>query len=107
MPWGILVGIRPTKIVHDAFKRGLNEESIREILKEKYLVSKEKIDLLLEVAKNEAPFLDLPKNLVALYIGIPFCPTRCAYCSFTSNPYKGNNLVEDYLIALKRKSIRL
>lgn len=103
MPWGILVGIRPTKIVHDAFKRGLNEESIREILKEKYLVSKEKIDLLLEVAKNEAPFLDQPINSVALYIGIPFCPTRCAYCSFTSNPYKGNNLVEDYLIALKKE----
>ncbi|MDO6354301.1 coproporphyrinogen dehydrogenase HemZ [Caloramator sp. CAR-1] len=103
MPWGILVGIRPTKIVHDAFKRGLNEESIREILKEKYLVSKEKIDLLLEVAKNEAPFLDQPKNSVALYIGIPFCPTRCAYCSFTSNPYKGNNLVEDYLIVLKKE----
>ncbi|KRQ87527.1 Oxygen-independent coproporphyrinogen-III oxidase 2 [Caloramator mitchellensis] len=101
MPWGILVGIRPTKIVHEAIKNESSEEEIIEHLQDDYMLSLEKANLTLEVAKNESKFLDKELKSIGLYIGIPFCPTRCAYCSFTSNPYRGNEkVVEEYLEAL-------
>ena len=104
MPWGILVGIRPTKIVHETIKNGLNEDEILNSLVEDYMLSIEKANLTLEVAKNESKFLDVDEKSVGIYIGIPFCPTRCAYCSFTSNPYKGNEgLVEEFLEALLKE----
>ncbi|SEF92407.1 oxygen-independent coproporphyrinogen-3 oxidase [Caloramator fervidus] len=103
MLWGILVGIRPTKIVHDALSKGFSEDEIKNMLVEEYLVSSEKAELVLEVAKNESKYLKPPSKSVGLYIGIPFCPTRCSYCSFTSNPYYGNKQVSDYLLALKKE----
>lgn len=101
IPWGILVGIRPTKIVHESFKEGLNEKEIIEKLRSGYDVAYEKAMLTMEVAKKEARFLESKGNDISLYLGIPFCPTRCSYCSFTSNPTKGNtNLIEGYISAL-------
>ncbi|EYE89636.1 coproporphyrinogen III oxidase [Fervidicella metallireducens AeB] len=104
VPWGILVGIRPTKIVHDCFKKDFKDTEIIEYLINEYDVNKDKAQLALEVAKNERKFLDQGTKNVSLYVGIPFCPTRCVYCSFTSNSLKGNErLVEEYLDALIRE----
>lgn len=101
-PWGILTGIRPIKIVHELLNKGYNEELIEDYMMDKHLVSKEKAQLAVEIAKSERSFIyPLDSNKVSLYIGIPFCPTRCHYCSFTSNSLKTcGGLVEDYLSAL-------
>ena len=89
VPWGILTGIRPVKIIHTLLDQGVDEESIRKILKEKYYIMDEKIDLSLEIAKRERIFIyPIDKNKISLYVGIPFCPTRCYYCSFPANPLK-------------------
>ena len=89
VPWGILTGIRPVKIVHKLLDNGLDDESIRENLKKNYLISDEKIDLALEIAKRERLFIyPIDKNKISLYVSIPFCPTRCLYCSFPANPLK-------------------
>jgi coproporphyrinogen dehydrogenase HemZ len=104
IPWGILVGIRPTKIVHDLLARGLKNDEVIEKLVSYYRLSRDKAELTLEVALREIPSLLRNKRDVSLYIGIPFCPTRCVYCSFTSNPIgKNGQLVEDYLDALIRE----
>lgn len=102
MPWGILTGIRPTKIVHDYLNKGLSQEYIKAILKNDYYVSEPKIALMIKVAKAELEILSKNKeDEISLYIGIPFCPTRCVYCSFTaySLETKGH-LVDAYLDAL-------
>ena len=89
VPWGILTGIRPVKIVHNLLDKGMSDEYIRQNLKENYLIMDEKIDLALEIAKRERPFIyPIDENKISLYIGIPFCPTRCYYCSFPANPLK-------------------
>lgn len=104
MPWGILVGIRPTKIVHDYLNTSFTEAVIKSNLQNYYSLSEVKSNLVYEVALNERKFLKKNKNDIGIYVGIPFCPTRCVYCSFTSNPIGGNNqLVEDYLGALNKE----
>ena len=103
LPWGILTGVRPTKLVYERLEAGEDEASIREGLKKEYLCSDRKTDLSLKVAKREHEILSSLdyENQYSLYIGIPFCPTVCAYCSFTSFPVKGyEGLVEPYLEAL-------
>ncbi len=85
LPWGVMSGIRPAKSVRQFRELGYSDEKIRELLKEIYEVTDEKIDLAIEVSKNEEKILEkIEKNSVSIYIGIPFCPTRCLYCSFVS-----------------------
>ena len=102
LPWGTLTGIRPVKIpmmlLDDA-----SDEEIYEYMKEVYLLSDEKLKLSLDIAKRESRIIKSidTGNGYSLYVGIPFCPTRCLYCSFTSYPidtYKSR--VSDYLEAL-------
>ncbi|SHH14007.1 coproporphyrinogen dehydrogenase HemZ [Tepidibacter thalassicus] len=102
VPWGILTGIRPTKIVHELLDENKNKEEIDNILKVKYLMDKSKIDLAYNIAKVEREFIyPLNENKIALYVSIPFCPTRCVYCSFPSNTLKQwGHLKSDYLNAL-------
>lgn len=102
MPWGVLIGIRPTKIVRDYMAKGLSEEQIRQLLKDSYYIAPEKIDLMVSVAKEETTILEAnQKGEVSVYIGIPFCPTRCVYCSFTSYSLEKNkDQVDIYLDAL-------
>ncbi|MCC5911529.1 MAG: coproporphyrinogen dehydrogenase HemZ [Clostridiaceae bacterium] len=89
IPWGMLTGIRPTKIAHELIAKDLQDDTIINHLVEKYYISKEKALLLLEVAKTEHKYIyPIDKNKVSVYISIPFCPTRCVYCSFPSNPLK-------------------
>ncbi len=82
-PWGILTGVRPAKLVRILLEEGNTEAEVRRILKDTYLVDDDKIDLSVSVALEEGKH---PRNRedVCVYIGIPFCPTRCAYCSFIS-----------------------
>jgi oxygen-independent coproporphyrinogen-3 oxidase len=84
LPWGILTGIRPTKIVYPLLEQGLKEEEIYKFLQEGYYISEKKSKLLLKVAKNEMSVLNrLDPFSACLYIGIPICPTKCLYCSFS------------------------
>lgn len=83
--WGVMCGIRPAKNARELADEGYSENEIRDIFKNVYEVSEEKTDLALTVAENEKALLQkIGKNSVSLYIGIPFCPTRCVYCSFVS-----------------------
>ncbi len=85
LPWGVMCGIRPAKNVRELKETGISDDEIRDVLKRVYEVSEEKTDLAMRVAKNEEQLLSqIGKNSVSIYIGIPFCPTRCLYCSFVS-----------------------
>ena len=86
LPWGTLTGIRPTKIVMEMLENNMPLEDIKKHLKDIYLVGDKRIKLCIETAKNEFNILKKVdyKNGYRLYIGIPFRPTRCLYCSFTS-----------------------
>ena len=82
--WGILTGIRPSKVASDILRTHSIEET-KKILVEKYLLSDLKADLVIQVAKNECEIMSLTNDKkCSVYISIPFCPTRCAYCSFIS-----------------------
>jgi oxygen-independent coproporphyrinogen-3 oxidase len=97
--WGTLVGIRPVKIVHELLDRHIPVDEIKPIICDEYLVSPEKVDLLIETALRERPHLyPHDPDLISLYICIPFCPTRCLYCSFPSNDLqKKGKLLPIYL----------
>ncbi len=100
LPWGNLTGIRPTKIAYGMLEEGKTDAEIGAFLKEAHYVSDEKIDLSIDIAKRERELLsDIHyEGGYSLYIGIPFCPTTCLYCSFTSYPIAGyRKLVEDYV----------
>lgn len=83
--WGFLTGIRPTKLLHKALREGASKEEAHKMLSEQYMISDEKIQLMLQIVSRQleaVPDLyDLRKE-VSIYIGIPFCPTKCAYCTF-------------------------
>ena len=86
LPWGVLTGIRPTKIVHELLDKSLYEEQIIDILTKEYKLDIEKAKLMLEIARKEREYIyPLDDDKYSLYISIPFCPTRCLYCSFPSN----------------------
>lgn len=88
LPWGTLTGIRPTKIALTKLYDGWTDEQIETYMRETYFTSKEKIDLSIDVAERERRLLSTIdyENGYSLYVGIPFCPTTCLYCSFTSFP---------------------
>lgn len=88
LPWGTLTGIRPTKIAMAKLDEGMDEEGIHSYMKHTYFTSDEKIALSIEIAKRERELLQTIdyEHGYSLYIGIPFCPTTCLYCSFTSYP---------------------
>ena len=83
--WGVMSGIRPAKNVRELMEEGYSSDEVRDIFKNVYEVSDEKTELAMTVAGNERELLSrIGKNSVSLYVGIPFCPTRCVYCSFVS-----------------------
>lgn len=86
LPWGTLTGIRPVKLVRTELEKGIAQEVIYKNMEDTYYVSKEKNRLMMEIARTELDTLkNVPyKNGYSLYAGIPFCPSTCAYCSFTS-----------------------
>ncbi|MCD8158841.1 MAG: coproporphyrinogen dehydrogenase HemZ [Clostridiales bacterium] len=105
LPWGALTRVRPAKLVTKLKCENHSEEEIRKILKEEYFVRDDKIKLCMNVSAREEKLLKGSNpDSVGLYIGIPFCPTRCLYCSFTSYPldkYKGK--IDSYLDCLEKE----
>lgn len=100
-PWGILVGIRPSKIALKYLEEGKSEKEIIDLFAKKHLASEEKAKLCIKVAKKEQELVNKDEKSIAIYIGMAFCPTRCFYCSFTANPIGSNKkLVNPYLEAL-------
>ena len=89
-PWGSLTGVRPAKIVHRQLDAGEAPQDIERLLRTRYGVSEEKARLLVEVAQRNRPLLPTPdtaeqeKRAISLYLGIPYCASRCVYCSFPS-----------------------
>lgn len=104
LPWGTLVGIRPSKKALELLEKGYKEEEIIKIFNEIHGTSDEKAKLCIEVAKYERNIVNKDERVISVYVGMPFCPTRCLYCSFTSNPIGGcKNLVAPYLEALSKE----
>ena len=106
LPWGILTGVRPTKIAMKMLEEGMTEEEFVPWLMEECLVSREKAALSWNIAKREKELLDQLdyENGYSLYIGIPFCPTVCTYCSFSSGALSDwKDSVDDYLRALLKE----
>ena len=106
LPWGTLTGIRPTKIPVKLLEEGVDRDAIASYMKETYFASDEKIRLSIDIAERELKLLSKIdyENGYSLYIGIPFCPTTCLYCSFTSYPLSAwAKRVDDYLDALEHE----
>ena len=103
LPWGTLTGIRPTKIPMAMLEEGASDEEIKTYMEETYYCSEEKIRLSTDIAKWERKLLEPIdyEDGYSLYVGIPFCPSTCLYCSFTSYPLvKWQKRVDEYLDAL-------
>lgn len=108
MPWGILIGIRPSKIALSLLNEGKSDEEIIHIYSKGYFAREDKARLCIDVAKLEEGIVNKDKNTVSIYIGMPFCPTRCIYCSFASNPISScSKLVEPYLSALTKEIVTM
>lgn len=106
LPWGTLTGIRPVKIAMGMLEAGMKPEEIRRDIQERYLTSTEKTDLSIAIAERERELLKQMdyQDGYSLYVGIPFCPTTCLYCSFTSFPIdKWEQKVPDYMAAMFRE----
>lgn len=106
LPWGNLTGIRPTKLAMTMLEQGKGEAEISDFLQTAHFVSKEKAELGIDIAKREREILSglHCEEGYSLYVGIPFCPTTCLYCSFPSNPIATwKKRVGDYLDALKHE----
>lgn len=106
LPWGNLTGIRPTKIAYGLLEQGDQPAQIEQYLREHYFVSEEKVKLSIQIAQREQSILEQIhyQGGYSLYIGIPFCPTTCLYCSFTSFPIAAyRKKVEAYIDCLIRE----
>ena len=105
-PWGMLTGVRPVKLPTRALERGLTPEEAQAELEREYQVSPPRAKMAVDCAlASRAADRNLREGQVSLYIGIPFCPTRCAYCSFVSAGVgRTLKLVEPYLEALLRET---
>ena len=106
LAWGMLTGVRPTKLVMQKLEDGMDQAQIKRFLEEEYCVTKEKAELAYEIAcreKEQLGKLDVSEGF-SLYVGIPFCPTTCLYCSFTSYSLAAyQSKVQPYLEALLKE----
>ena len=101
--WGILTGVRPVKLAGELYNKIKNKSKVREILTGEYFLTDEKAELLINIYEYQQSVLETcGKEYVGIYIGIPFCPTRCLYCSFTSNQ-ASDEKINEYLSALYKE----
>ena len=96
-PWGILTGVRPVKLLRRLVEESSEEQAVKKFEKD-FFVSNEKIALSRETEHNERKILELSKpESFSLYVGIPFCPSRCSYCSFVmASIERAEKLIEPY-----------
>lgn len=101
-PWGLLTGIRPVKKVISLIEEGKSRAEIDDILTKKYEILPSKLELAYKTAENQLPILKkIDRSAASLYISIPFCPTRCSYCSFVSHSMDSAiKLIPDYIVKL-------
>ena len=100
-PWGMLTGIRPVRKVIQLLDAGKTPEEAAAYLQQTYRVSEEKLRLAVETALVQHPILPHRKREIGLYVSIPFCPTRCSYCSFVSHSMESAyQLIPDYITKL-------
>lgn len=91
VPWGILTGIRPIKVSHDLINNNKDIYEVKRILMDEFRIHKDKAQLMIDIAMSQRKHIyPLVENKYSLYIGIPFCPSRCSYCSFPAFAV-GNN----------------
>lgn len=104
-PWGILTGIRPAKIATKLLLEGKSDVEVVDCFVNEFKTTRAKAVMALQVAKCEMPVREaMYKDGVSIYIGIPFCPTRCLYCSFvTCGTKSAAKLIPDYIEALKEE----
>ena len=104
LPWGSLTGIRPTRLLYEALDAGMDIKSARRHVMEEFDVSADRADLLCEIAEMQQGVRIPEKGSYDLYIGIPFCKSRCSYCSFSSGEIGRNKkLVAPYTEALLKE----
>jgi len=102
-PWGSLTGIRPTRLLYEAMEEGLGLEDAVAHVAEAFDVAPDRAELLGEIARMQDGLRIAPPDCFDLYIGIPFCRTRCSYCSFSSGEIGDGRLVEPYVRAVLRE----
>ena len=104
-PWGILRGVRPTKLAHRLLNAGVSPDKLPDLLAERYAVTLAKAKLLAEIALRQKPFLAAlnKERDVHIYVGIPYCPSRCWYCSFPAYPLPASEAeINRFFAALER-----
>ncbi len=101
--WGMLIGVRPSKVASEMLNAGLSKTRVKKILNTDYMVIPKKAALATDIAVTEKRIVgEGSKKDCSVYISIPFCPTRCTYCSFVSYTSKRLlSLIPDYLVKLK------
>lgn len=95
--YGILTGTRPVKLVRTTLERGFSHQEIEDVLKQTYLMAEGTIKRLLSICAVENSLLKKDPSSISLYIGIPYCPSRCHYCSFISEVCKDEIILDRYL----------
>lgn len=103
LPWGCLTGIRPTKVAYELLAEGIDKYFVKEELIKQFGVSATKAKLVDRTIKNQHGIIKNDK-LIDLYVNIPFCPTKCSYCSFISSEYHAvEQLIPKYIEALVKE----
>jgi len=108
LPYGILHGVRPTKIIQRWLREGfgvtsqgvIDRDKISRRIQADFLTTLDKAELLKEVAIRQLPIIDEKK--IGVYVGIPFCKTRCLYCSFPSQALPAEDVIVEFMTALTR-----
>ncbi|MEG1751581.1 MAG: coproporphyrinogen dehydrogenase HemZ [Clostridia bacterium] len=104
LPWGSLTGVHPTKLGYQLIKEGVEPNMIKNTLINNFYVSAEKAELVEKVIKSQEALIVKNDGVIDLFVNIPFCPSRCNYCSSVSNVVsESGDLVEKYLQALKKE----
>ncbi|MCR5718698.1 MAG: coproporphyrinogen dehydrogenase HemZ [Oscillospiraceae bacterium] len=100
-PWGLITGIRPVRKVIQLLENGKTPDEAAAFLRRKYHISAEKMQLALDTALVQQPILPHSPKEIGFYVSIPFCPTRCSYCSFVSHSMQSAyKLIPDYIARL-------
>lgn len=100
--WGMLVGVRPSKVAMEMLNHGMSKTRVKKTLSSDYFVTPKKAGLAVDVARKEKEIIGIPSPKdCSIYISIPFCPSRCSYCSFVSYTSKRLlSLIPEYLVRL-------